>query len=471
MADIPLNERSSAPATAVSAAPSAEAPARSGAWPSPVRAWYTLVILTIAFMFSILDRTILSLMIEPIKKDLVISDFEVSLLLGPAFVMIYAFSSLPISRIADWASRKVIIAAGLAFWSFATACCGLAQSYWPLFIARTGVGAGESSFAPATYSILADLFPREKLAIATGFLSIGYSYGAAVALILGGAVIGLVRNMPNTVVPGLGVIHPWQWTFIIVGVPGILLALFFQATVKEPARQGKFRPKNADGSEIKSVPVGEVFKFLAADWKCYAPIFSSIAIRSLAVGVATWIPSFFVRTYHWSIPEVGLAQGLILLLATPPGIWLGGLISQRWTRKNMWDCNLRLSVIASVIILPTSILYPLAPSPYLALGLMAFNGFVASIGAGPATAALQLITPNQMRGQINSLNLLTFNIFAAAGPTFVAVFTDFVFHKNADLKYSIMLVALAINPIATFISWLGLKPYGRSVKRAQEQFA
>jgi len=240
MADIPLNERSSAPATAVSAAPSAEAPARSGAWPSPVRAWYTLVILTIAFMFSILDRTILSLMIEPIKKDLVISDFEVSLLLGPAFVMIYAFSSLPISRIADWASRKVIIAAGLAFWSFATACCGLAQSYWPLFIARTGVGAGESSFAPATYSILADLFPREKLAIATGFLSIGYSYGAAVALILGGAVIGLVRNMPNTVVPGLGVIHPWQWTFIIVGVPGILLALFFQATVRSPHAKASF---------------------------------------------------------------------------------------------------------------------------------------------------------------------------------------------------------------------------------------
>ncbi len=132
---------------------------------------------------------------------------------------------------------------------------------------------------------------------------------------------------------------------------------------------------------------------------------------------------------------------------------------------------MRLALITALITLPTSILYPLSPSPWLALGLMAFNSFLVSVGAGPGAAALQLIMPNQMRGQINSLNLLIFNFSAAFAPTFVALFTDFVFHNETDLRYSIMLVALVINPVSLVITWFGLKPYARSVKRAHEQFS
>ena len=410
----------------------------------------------------------MTLMIAPIKTDMHLNDTEVSFLLGLAFVCIYAFSSLPIARLADSASRKIIVTLGLAFWSLMTTLCGVSQGYGQLFLARMGVGAGESTLSPASYSILADSFPREKLATATGYLGLGVSYGSGIALIVGGQVIGLVSHMPDTIVPGLGVLHPWQWAFVIVGLPGLLVALVMQLTIKEPLRRGHI--KTSDGAK-ESMPIGQVIKYIFDDWPCFGPIFVGMGIRSLGLGAAVWLPEFFRRTYEWSIPQIGLAQGIITLASAPAGVWLGGYLSARWTRKNIWDCNLRLAIVTSLIALPTSILYPLSPSPWLALGLMAFNSFLVSVGAGPGAAALQLIVPNQMRGQINSLNLLIYNFSAAFAPTFVALFTDFVFHNEKDLRFSIVLVALAINPISLVISWLGLKPYARSVKRAHEQFS
>jgi MFS family permease len=277
--------------------------------------------------------------------------------------------------------------------------------------------------------------------------------------------------MHDTVIPGLGVLHPWQWAFVIVGLPGVFVALLVHLTVKEPARRGRLKTQTPGARTKDSMPIGQVLKYIADDWPCFGPIFVGMAVRSLGLGAAAWLPEFFRRTYDWAIPQIGLAQGLILLIASPAGVWLGGRLSERWTRQNMWDCNLRLAIITSLIALPTAILYPLSPSPWLALGLMTFNSFLISMGAGPGAAALQLIVPNQMRGQINSLNLLVFNFSFAFAPTFVALLTDFVFHKEADLRYSIMLVALLINPVSIFITWLGLKPYGRSAKRAHEQFA
>jgi MFS family permease len=351
-----------------------------------------------------------------------------------------------------------------------TAMCGLAQGYWMLFAARMGVGAGESSYAPATYSILADYFPRDKLAEATGFLANGFNYGMALALILGGAVIGAVERMPDTIIPGIGVMHPWQWAFVAVGLPGLLLALLFQATVKEPKRRGVARAQV--GTKPKAVPIKEVFKFLLSDWRTFGPLFAANAIRSLGAGVAVWIPTFYIRTYHWTAPQVGLIQGLMLLCISPIGIWLGGKLSERWTRQGMWDCNMRITFLAGLIALPFGILYPLMPYGWLALTLSGTSLFIAAVSTGPAVAALQLIVPNQMRGQINSLNLLIFNIISAGiGPTFVALFTDYLFRDPADLRYSIVLIALLLNPIATFVIWLGIKPYGRSAKRAAEQFA
>ena len=192
---------------------------KSDPWPSPRRAWYAVAVFALALAISFLDRSILSLLIGPIKRDLGLSDFKASLLIGFAFVFFYMFMGLPIARLVDTKSRRLIIGCGVALWSLMTSLCGLAQNFTQLFIARIGVGVGEACNGPATFSMLADLFPRERLPRAIAVLNLGFVAGTGLALLLGGAVIHLVSTLPSISVPGLGALHPWQVTFILVGIP------------------------------------------------------------------------------------------------------------------------------------------------------------------------------------------------------------------------------------------------------------
>jgi MFS family permease len=434
-------------------------------WPSPRRAWYALAVLTVALMVSTIDRSILSLLVGPIKRDLGVTDTQMSLLLGMAFVSIYAFLGLPIARLADVSSRRVIIGIGIAFWSAMTALSGVAHTYLQLFLARVGVGAGEASFAPATYSMLTDSFPKEKLPRAMAVMSIGFTAGSGLALILGGWVIHLVTGMPAVTLPLAGEIHPWQLVFFAVGLPGLLIAAAM-ATVKEPARRGLLRTDTA--CRARSLPIGQIFAFLRSQSSTYWPIFLAMGIKSLLLfGVGAWLPTFFVRTYGWTVPQVGFLTGLILLTISPLGLLTGGWLAERYARKGYDDANMRVVLIATVASLPVTILYPLMPTPELALTGAALVQFIVSLGIGPGNAALQIITPNQMRGQVSAMYMFIFNIVGyGLGPTAVALFTDYVFHAESALRYSLTAVAAITAPLAVLIVWYGLKPYGRSVVRA-----
>jgi MFS family permease len=434
-------------------------------WPSPRRAWYALSVLTVALMVSTIDRSILSLLVSPIKHDLGVTDTQMSLLLGMAFVSIYAFLGLPIARIADVSSRRRIIGIGIAFWSLTTALCGVAHSYLQLFLARVGVGAGESSFAPATYSMLTDSFPKEKLARAMAVMSIGFTAGSGLALILGGWVIHLVTGLPKVRLPLVGDIHAWQLAFFAVGLPGLLLALVM-ATVKEPARRGLMATDA--GRQAKSLPLRQIVAFLRSERTTYWPIFLAMGIKSLMLfGVMGWTPTFFVRTYGWTVPQIGFMIGLILLIISPLGLMAGGWLAERYAKKGYDDANMRVVLIATVASLPVTILYPLMPTPELALAGIALVQFILSLGIGPGNAALQIITPNQMRGQVSAMYMFIFNIVGyGLGPTAVALFTDYVFHAESALRYSITTVAAIAAPLAVLVVWYGLKPYGQSVVRA-----
>ncbi len=446
--------------------PAGKGPAQP--WPSPARAWYALGVLTVALMFSTIDRSILSLLVEPVKADLAISDTQMSLLIGFAFVFFYAFLGLPIARLADVYSRRLIIGLGIAFWSAMTALCGVAQTYWQLFWARVGVGAGESSFAPATFSILTDSFPKEKLPRAMAILSIGFVYGSGMALILGGAVIQLVENMSDVVVPGLGVIRPWQLVFFAVGLPGLILALVM-ATVQEPKRRGLISGSGSQSSAPrKALPVRRIYEFLRDDRRTFVPIFAAMGVKAmLSFGTGLWIPAFFMRTYGWTAPQIGYAQGLILLIVAPCGLMVGSWLAERYSSRGYGDAYMRVVLLATIGVLPCSVLFPLVPHAWLALGLMGLNTFVAMVGVGPGNAALQIVTPNEMRGQVRALFQFVFNIVGyGLGPTFVAIFTDYVFADEAALRYSLATAAAIVGPVAIAITWYGLAPYGRSVERA-----
>lgn len=438
-------------------------------WPSPARAWYGVGVFTLTLVFLTIDRQIMNLLVGPIKHDLGMTDTQISLLLGFAFAVFSAFLGIPIARLADTKSRRLVIALGAATAGVMTAACGLAQNFWQLFTARVAVGAGDACNAPATYSILADSFPREKLPRAASVLSTGFALGTGISLIVGATVIQLVSETPTVQLPLLGEIRSWQFTFVIVGFPGLLFAALM-ATVQEPRRRGLLPHGTVSSTtgQAKSLPIKTIIRFLFDDGKSYGPIFIVLAVRAmLGLGVIVWIPTFFIRTYGWTASQIGYLQGLILLVISPLGLICGGLLAEWLAKKGYDDANMRVVLISSLAIAPFCVLYPLMPGPYLALVLYAAYVFLTYLGPGPQNAALQIITPNQMRAQVTALFIFIFNLVGfGVGPTLIAVLTDYVLGSEIYLRYSLSIAGLILAPLAALVTWYGLKPYGASVIRA-----
>jgi MFS family permease len=332
-----------------------------------------------------------------------------------------------------------------------------------------GVGVGEACNGPATFSMLADMFPPQKLSRAIAVLNLGFTSGTGIALLIGGAVIKLLSATPIVSVPILGTLHSWQLTFLIVGLPG-LAAAFLLRTVIEPVRRGRMSGGFAGGgAPVKNMPLKDVFRFVGRNRRTYGPMFLGLAFQTvLAFGVAGWTPTFFVRTYGWTIPQAALAQGLIFLLIWPIGLIPGSMFAEWLTKKGYQDANLRVTIISLGTFIPFAILFPLMPTPALSLTMLALQGFVVSFSIGPQNAALQVITPGEMRGQITALFLFMFNIIGfGLGPSIVAAFTDKVFHDESMLRYSLSTTVAVLGPLALLTLWSGLKSYGGSVVQAK----
>lgn len=203
--------------------------------------WYATGVLMTAYVLSYLDRQILYLMVDPIRKDLHITDFQYSLLTGAAFGIFYTLMGLPIGWLADKTNRIRLITIGITAWSIMTGLCGFAQSYGTLFLARVGVGVGEASLSPSAYSLLSDWFDKVRLPRAMSIYAFGLFIGAGAALILGGEIIGAVQRMPGLTLPLVGTLKSWHLVFLIIGLPGLLVALWV-STLKEPKRTGQAAP-------------------------------------------------------------------------------------------------------------------------------------------------------------------------------------------------------------------------------------
>jgi MFS family permease len=450
--DVQAREETAGPATA------------PGDWPSPARAWYALFVLTLGLMIATIDRGILTLLVAPIKADLGLSDTQFTVLHGWAFVSVYALLGLPIARLADSGSRRLIIAIGMAFWSMMTALCGFAQSFLQFFAARAGVGAGESAFAPATFSILTDSFPPAKLPRAFAIMSIGFSYGASFGVILGAALLLLAQDLTAVLEPWFGTLRPWQGVLMLCALPGFVLAALM-VTVREPRRRGLL----PGAGPRSAVAVGAVFRFFVDNGRTYVPMFIAMGIKAmLTFGAGFWIPELFRRTFDWPVPRTAVLQGTLGLIVAPLGLLLGSFIAERFAQRGHDDANLRVLLIATLLAIPVSIAYPLLDDPRWVMGGWALNLFVISLGVGPANAALQMITPNQMRGQIRAAYQFVFNVVGfGAGAFCVALFTDYVFGNEGALRYSLAAVAAIIGPVAALLTWYGMRPYAACVVRSR----
>jgi MFS family permease len=441
------------------------APAASSTdWPSGARAWYALIILTIALMVATIDRGILTLLVAPIKADLRLSDTQFTVLHGWAFVSVYALLGLPIARLADRGSRRLIIAIGMVFWSVMTGLCGFANSFAQFFAARAGVGAGESAFAPATYSILTDSFPPEKLPRAFAIVAIGFSYGTSFGVLLGAGLLVLATDLAGWLQPMFGTLAPWQGVLILCAIPGLLLAVVM-ATVQEPRRRG-LMPGTAPTA---AVPVRQVIAFFSDNRATYVPMFIAMGIKAmLTFGAGFWIPELMRRTFGWGVPRTAVIQGVLGLIVAPIGLMLGSALAERFARRGRDDANLRVLQIATIGAIPIAVSYPLLSDPHFVMAGWALNLFIISLGIAPANAALQMITPNQMRGQIRAAYQFVFNVVGfGAGSFCVALFTDYVFGDESALRYSLAAVAVIIGPVAALLTWYGMKPYAACVVRSR----
>jgi MFS family permease len=421
-------------------------------------------VFAVVLMLNFLDRGILTLLVEPIKKDLQLSDQQIALVIGFAFVCFYVLLGLPIARLVDSKSRRLIVAIGVATWSLATAACGLARSFGGLFLARVGVGVGEACNGPATFSMLADFFPPRLLPRAIAVLNLGFVVGTGVALVVGGTVIHFLATT-DRVLPLIGTVKPWQLTFMIVGIPGVLVALLL-TTVKEPPRRGRL--DSASSGEHEPIPVRAVGRFLHENRRTYFPMFLGLAFNSvLSFGNQSWVPTFFVRTFGWSAAEAGIINGIIICCTAPIGLFAGSTLAEWFAKKGHADANLRVVLISMLIHIPGYVIAPLVDDAHLAMALVGFNFMVGMLAPGPQNAALQIITPNEMRGQVTALFLFIFNFIGyGLGPSVVAFLTVHFF-GDANLRYSLSVASAVIGPLAAVTIWWGLKAYGDSVRRAR----
>ncbi|MFO0334422.1 MAG: spinster family MFS transporter [Pseudomonadota bacterium] len=442
--------------------------AATAAREAPSQGWYLVFVMTVCYTLSFIDRQILSLLVGPIKADLGISDTQVGLLGGLAFSLFYTLMALPLGRIVDRSNRRNLVVAGVAFWSAMTAACALARGYGELFLARMGVGLGEAVLNPAAASMIADSFPREKLSSALSVYSMGIYIGAGSALLVGGAVIQAVATTPTVVLPLVGEIASWRATFLIVGLPGLLVALWVW-TLREPSRRGAIVA--ADGAHAHLDIAATVRELRRRAASLIAISGGQMAFAVALYAFMLWAPVYFQRVHAWSPGDAGTRLGLVVLVFGCAGMYAGGRIADRWFRQGQRDAALRLGAWGGAI---GCAAYGAAgffeASPWLQLALFAPGVFALAMPAGSCYAALQLVLPNQVRGQAIAIYLFVANLGGLTlGPLLPGVLNDYAFASEAAVGTSLA-ITLAISTLAAgLIFGLGRRGYRRDYAAAHPE--
>lgn len=421
--------------------------------------WGVVFLLAAAFAVSILDRTILNLLIEPIKRDLAISDTEIGLVAGLGFALFYAVFGLLAGRLADRFNRRTIIVAGISLWSFATASAGLAGSFLQLLLSRAGVAVGEATLSPASFSMIADMFPARRLGRAISVYYMGGTIGPGLALIAGGGLIAFATDMP---VDWLNRFAVWQRVMILAGLPGLAIALLLYLFVREPVR----RADAVQASPTANVPLQSFVQHLVEHWRVYAPIFLGITLSSIYFnGLHTWAPAFFMRVYHWTPGETARALGVAFAVAGTLGALSGGALSDAFFQRGRKEAPLLAMTIMAAIATPASIVATRIDThaDWALAGLSVVFFSIASFNA-IAPSAIQLVTPNRMRARTSALYLMLVSIVAVSGgPLFVGMLNDRVFSDPQSVGRSLSVVAIAVMPVTLVIFARGRRFYRQAV--------
>lgn len=423
------------------------------------RHWYMACVLTLLYIYAQIDRSALILLVGPIKQDLGMTDTQMSLLLGLSFASFYAVLGLPAGYLVDRMSRRTIMGVGVVLWSAMTMSCGLAQTYWQLFLGRCGVGIGEAAITPASYSLIRDAFPPEKRGRAYGIFSAGTYIGAAAAVMLTGFLIGLIASGGFRGLPFVGTMKAWQAVLVSVGVIGFPLSLLV-LTFREPARR-------RDGSmAVSGVRFGEALTHIKAQWRAYLPLVTWVTcFFAISNSYGSWMPSIIARTWHLSPQQIGLFFGGCLLICAPIGAWCGGLAIDVLTRRGRRDAAAVVGKWVTIIFIPFVIAAPIVPEVGQMFFALAAQLLVNGAYQPVAASILAELTPQRLMGKVTAIYLLVFTLIGLGlGPTLVAVISDNFYTGPQGLGFALGTAAAGLMAVALYMVALLLRRARREVR-------
>ncbi len=418
---------------------------------SPGYARYVLGLLFVVYVFNFIDRQVMSILLEPIKQDLGVSDTFMGFLTGFAFVFFYTFAGIPIAGWADRGSRRGIIAVGLVVWSSMTAVSGLARTGLQLALARVGVGVGEAAGTPPAHSLLSDYFPPERRATALAIYAMGVYVGVAAAFMGGGWV---------------GSHFGWRTVFIAVGLVGIPLAIVVRATVRELPR-GISDP--GPTAHAEPVPIGRAIGMLARN-RSFVLIVLATSLQSLSgYGIITWGPTFLIRQHGMPVVEVGFALGIPIGLMGALGVVLGGRLADRFGSLDArW--YMRLPALETLLLIPFVLAFILLDDRFWAL--VAFYPFylLGAMYVGPMHSTIQGLVVPSLRARASAINLFVVNMIGfGVGPLLIGVLNDAFADRWGEgaIRYS-MLTAALIGAISSGVFWLSSRNLREDLQAARD---
>lgn len=404
---------------------------------------YVVLLLALLYSFNFLDRQVINILAESIKRDLHISDTELGLLTGTAFGIFYSVLGVPIARIADRRSRVGIISFSLFLWSLLTALCGVTQNYIQLFLCRLGVGIGEAGGSPPAQSLISDYFPSSRRATAMAAFTLGVPFGSFLGYLVG----GLVDDRWG-----------WRVAFFVAGIPGLILVLLIRFTLREPARgYADGVPPDARG---ELAPIGATLRTMF-DRKSYIRLVLGGTFGILIVYISgAWLPPFFIRVHGLSPGEIGtwlaLSVGIGGAIGSIGGGWLSDHFRRRYPRP-----EIPILAISTALTCPLLLLTVLARDLTIALvGLFLLNLF-AFVWIGPTSATIQRVVPIRSRSLAVGIQLSVANIISLTfGPPIVGYLSDRLrpAYGVESIRY-----ALAIASVAAFAGTACYLAAGRHV--------